>query len=339
MPKRGKNVMSDGELSALFLDIGRAKEAAAQEIMQTRKQEEEKRRKALREKFGFLSTGDDAIPDSLDIDATERRIEEEINLVREGKLHKYNKDEEKPSDEDKQPGDLKATASELDSNTDNKPDIELLLEAPEISEAVDVVQEKNKSFETETTISESDGTSGSIVGNEEVNEDANALSDADVISTISAETEPPLDLDIELDDIEEENSSVTVYFTSGYNAGRKKGAYAYDVYCGTSLVESVSKIVDSNAVETPIFAGATEMLQAVKATQMYSALLFMTENEEELLRKNAIFGMTGNYGGVAAEYIKCVKELSEECYLTVAPSTTSKQMDVVKQRVETLLNQ
>lgn len=318
MPKRGKNILSDGELSALFLDIGRAKEAAAQEIIQTQKKEEENRRRALREKFGFLNTGGDSIPDSMDIDETERRLEAEINLVREGKLHKYSDGNESTGSGEQLPEQgtapsVEFSEVELDGDEDNEP-----------AGSETVTLEKDNVAKNNT---------------EDVNDGEDAEVSTAALPSAMSEVEVSDLVEIELDDIEEESPSVTAYFTSGYNAGRRRGVYAYDVYCGTSLVESVSKAIDANAVETPIFAGATEMLRAVKSTQMYSALLFMTESEEELLRKNAIFGMTGNYGGVAAEYIKCVKELSEECYLTVAPSTASKEMDAVKERVETLLNQ
>ena len=352
MPKRGKNILSDGELSALFLDIGRAKEAAAQEIIQTKKKEEENRRRALREKFGFLNTGGDSIPDSMDIDETERRLEAEINLVREGKLHKYSDGNESTGSGEQLPEQGSAPSVEfseveLDGDEESEPVVELLSDVPEIEEPEDVVRPaEHQPPEQEAEISGPAGSETVTLEKDNVaknnTEDVNDGEDAEVSTAAlpSAMSEVEVsDLEIELDEIEEESPSVTACFTSGYNAGRKRGVYAYDVYCGTSLVESVSKVIDANAVETPIFAGATEMLRAVKSTQMYSALLFMTESEEELLRKNAIFGMTGNYGGVAAEYIKCVKELSEECYLTVAPSTASKEMDAVKERVETLLNQ
>ena len=54
MPKERKKPMSDGELSEMFLNIGRAKEAAAEGIIAEQKKEEEEKRRQLKGKLKFF---------------------------------------------------------------------------------------------------------------------------------------------------------------------------------------------------------------------------------------------------------------------------------------------
>lgn len=276
MPEREKGALTDGELSEMFLNIGRAKEVAAEGILAEQRKEEEERRRHIKGRLRLFGGIGDEVNDIVDYDEEERLLAQEIEWVRTGKVRKYDDDTVVLLDED----------SERPDALENS----LLLES--------------------------------------MDEDGVELLDA-----LPFSIEEFAESEVELAGAEIEPELVQAYFASVYFEEKGIGIYAFDVYKGETLVERVTDTLHTDKPELVMFAGAAKMLRLVQFTKCTSALLYMTKEAAELLRKNAIFGLTGNYGPIAVDYIKQVKELSSECYLRVLSENTTNEMSLVKQRM------
>lgn len=321
MPKERKKTMSDGELSEMFLNIGRAKEAAAEGIIAEQKKKEEEKRQQLKGKLKIFGGVGDEFGEDVDYDEEVRALEQEIEWVRSGKIHKYDsgvvlteEDSERPDAlEDTMPQPEKSGLSEQVESIDaeESEDIEILGIADE--ETNDI----NKQSEPEIEL-------GEPVFEESV-------------SAVSS-LEPPVqeEPEFELDDVADEPDVLKAYFATAYDHRLGAGRFAYDIYKGDILLESkMGNVVDGKA-ETVIFTGASKMLQYIQSTKCTSALLIMSESTEELLRKNAIYGLTGDFGSAAVEYIRKVKELAAECYLRVLSGIHTEEMSAVNRRITTI---
>ena len=286
MPKDRKKTMSDGELSEMFLNIGRAKEVAAEGIIAEHRKEEEEKRRQLKERLKiFGGTVEQQPEEDVDYDKEVRALEQEIEWVRSGKIHKYNgvvlteEDSERPDALEDNPI--------LPEKTKNKPEPEFELEEP---------------------------------------------ADGKPVLELSVEEEP--ELEVELDGAAAESDYLCAYFATAYDSRKAVGRFVYDIYNGDTLLKSATEEVNSSKAETVVFIGATKMLQYIQDTKCTSALLVMPEEAEDLLRKNVIYGLTGDYGRSAVEYIKKAKELSAECFLRVLSGIHTKEMSDVIRRTQ-----
>lgn len=79
------------EVSDIFRTIGKAKELVARGMMARRKKEEELRMQQLKDRLSFWDPGVEY--SGLEaIEAAERELDEQIQLVASGVLHKYSDD-------------------------------------------------------------------------------------------------------------------------------------------------------------------------------------------------------------------------------------------------------
>lgn len=309
MPKDRKNTISDGELSEMFLRIGRAKEKAAKGIIAEQKKEEEEKRKQLKDKFKLFGGVTTKVKDDVDIDEQVRQLEQEIEWVRSGKIHKYNENKIHTEDDSECHGYLKddvamgETSAFRNIDTSQKKDPFDILDVPNMTEET---QEK-----------------ASVTINAE---------EPEVTQPEISQLEETVD-EIELDGVAIEPELVRAYFTASYDTVSEIGKYACDIYQGETIVESITDTVNTDILEKTIFIGATKMVSAIEKTECTSAILVMPKDIEELLRKNAIYGLTGDFGNTAVKYIRDIKELSMKCYLRVSSETFSKEFTTVSCRV------
>ena len=323
MPKDRKKAMSDDELSQMFLNIGRAKEAAAEGIIAEQKKEEEEKRRQLKGKLKIFGGAGEEFGEDVDYDEEVRALEQEIEWVRSGKVHKY---------------DSGVVLTEEDSE---RPDaLENLVDTPE---KIETSEQTETSDSNDSDNFEILGVPDEETGNIEVDNPEQTVSEIELDEPVIEESTPEapaLEPDVqaepefELDDVASEPDILRVYFATAYDAQTGVGHFAFDAYKGDILLESkTGNIVDSKA-ETVVFVGASKMLQYIQSTKSTSALLIMSEKAETLLRKNAIYGLTGDFGYAAIEYIRKVKELSAECYLRVLSGIHTQEMSAVTQHIQ-----
>lgn len=317
MPKERKKPMSDGELSEMFLNIGRAKEAAAEGIIAEQKKEEEEKRRQLKGKLKFFGGAGDELGEDVDYDEEVRALEQEIEWVRSGKIHKYDSGVVLTEEDSERPDALEDSMLQPENNGPSEQADVITADASDDFEILGVTDE--------TADDTSEQSESEIELDEPIFEGS--------VSAVPS-SEPPAQEELELDDVADEPDVLKAYFATSYDARVGVGRFAYDIYKGNILVESKIGSVSDSKAETVIFTGASKMLQYIQSTKCTSALLFMSENAEELLRKNAIYGLTGDFGSSAIEYIRKVKELSAECYLRVLSGINTKEMSAVIRRIE-----
>lgn len=324
MPKDRKKPMSDGELSEMFLNIGRAKEAVAEGIIAEQKKEDEERRRQLRGKLKIFGGAGEEMEENLDYDKEFQALEQEIEWVRRGKIHKYDsgvvltqEDSERPDaleDAMVQPGKSESPEqAETLANRDTE-DFEIL-DIPG-KKTDDIEENAHKQDEPEIKLEE-------------------FILEEPVLEGTSLKPPAQEEPEFELDGVATEPDFLRAYFATAYDRQTGIGCFAYNIFKGDVLLESKTESVVDGKAEVVIFVGASKMLQYIQSTKCNSALLVMSESEGELLRKNAIYGLTGDFGSAAVEYIRKVKELSAECYLRVLSDTHTEEMSAVIRRIQT----
>ena len=307
MPKDRKKLMSDGELSEMFLNIGRAKEAVAEGIIAEQKEEEKEKRRQLKEKLKFFVGAGENFDEDFDYDEEFRALEQEIEWVRSGKIHKYDSGVVLTEEGSERPDALEEAINQIET--------EESLKRPEASVSYNS-ENSNNDEQSKPELKQEEP-----VAEESASEDSSR--------------KPAVQEELELDGAATELNVFRAYFVTSYDSKTGVGRFAYDIYKGDTLLESKMEDAAGDKAETVIFIGALKMLQCIQFTKCTSAILVMSESTEELLKKNAIYGLTGDFGKAAVEYIKKVRELSTECYLRVLSGIHTEEMSIVTRRIQT----
>lgn len=303
MSKKAQGEMSDVAINNMFSDIGRAKEETAKSIIEKRERdEEEARRKRNSILFGGAMQDFD---EDIDLDEMERRIDEELELARKGKI---------VESEASQTGErLEPTMMDIDNSH-----TEHIVSESETGERP-VTEELQFGFEDERLCDSAQEDDGKGF-NEDFDEgdDTFDLTDwpakGEKVSD-SQPTEDEVDV-IEIMDVVVPESN-DAYLSVVTNAEGNKAGYAFILVLSNGDKISRSMCVPKELTRQAAFLGAIELFSCIEKSKITSLILHTEPDVGNLLKRNATYGIVDEYSESCAHYVSFAKELAGKCFLRI----------------------
>lgn len=300
--------LSDAAINNMFSGIGRAKEETARSIMEKLERDENDARKK-RGRFLFGSYGNDFDEDT-DLDEIERRIDEELEIARRGKLMEVKKSD-----------DIAPPVTPIIMDFDNS-----LQEEDILFEFTDETEETAHSDSVDSFLNDID----------KIFDSADC---PETSESVNIDTEEEVADDFEIMDIyvPEINHA---YLSVVSDTATNKSAYAFSIVLSDGTAISDNALITNSSSRETAFLGAIELFKRIQMSKITTLIIHAEPDVGNLLRRNATYGIVDEYSEGCAQYISLAKELAGKCFIRITnnfPNLENTQVAIVSDTAESIV--